>query len=328
MKNPSHQLPERRIASHRKTSSPYGLRSWRTILAIVLLSTVVHCYAQAVPGNQATLSVPVAIPILMDGKQIGSTKLPSGTKVSILKEEANRTLIKTAMGETWVENSHLQKPEPTVASQPEPAPATPSPNPQEVVASPVEVATATPTPAPAPEVTVAPIATPTRPNGKRAMFWRGWGKYEKIAKESLEKAGYTVDMIGDLPREQIEEKGKDYDVILISSDFFVGEGENEPPLDVIRNLVKADKELILPYTNRKFLKSILKGEDGKRPDGSSLQWGSLEEKSVVGKEKSVYFFQPPGTKIIEDSNGKKVGIPIPEKELERIRNFLRDELPK
>lgn len=99
------------------------LKSLFQILAACTLAGSAH----AQPTTTGTLKTAVPVPIVMNGKQVGSTTLPAGTKVTVVQESAGKTLIKAAVGETWVANDVLEvaAPEP-VAAAPTPAPEAPA----------------------------------------------------------------------------------------------------------------------------------------------------------------------------------------------------------
>ena len=69
--------------------------------------------------TQATLTSPTAVPVVgRNGTQIGTITLPAGTTVSAEKEDqaSEKTLIKTNIGETWVNSTHIQIKPVTVSS--------------------------------------------------------------------------------------------------------------------------------------------------------------------------------------------------------------------
>jgi len=93
-------------AIHARMASKKEGRSWKTWGTIALCAVLVASFAQMGPqtGQEATLTAPTQVPILEDGKQVGSATLPVGAKVSILKEDrpSGKVLIKANLGQAWV----------------------------------------------------------------------------------------------------------------------------------------------------------------------------------------------------------------------------------
>jgi len=59
-------------------------------------------FSMAQPADRTgTLTAPLSIPMMMDGKQIGSSTAPAGTKVKILQEDGGKVLVATAAGQAW-----------------------------------------------------------------------------------------------------------------------------------------------------------------------------------------------------------------------------------
>ena len=97
----------------------------KTLLALAMFAVCpLACGQQERTG---TLTAPAPIPLVMNGKQIGSTTIPAGTKVKVLREEAGKTLITTTAGQLWVESGNVKIEEPAERAAPTatpPAPAT------------------------------------------------------------------------------------------------------------------------------------------------------------------------------------------------------------
>ena len=123
---------------------------------LAILSAAAHLIYGADPT--AVLTAPVKFPILSNGREVGSQTAATGSIVTVLRKDpvTGKSLVKTSLGETWVEpgcikNSNQEGTTPTVAvprqqDTPPPVPAStprltpgPTPNPE-----------ATPSPAPSP----------------------------------------------------------------------------------------------------------------------------------------------------------------------------------
>lgn len=61
----------------------------------------------------AVLAVPVKIPIVWNGRELGNQTAPVASKVTVLREDPStgKVLIKTALGEAWVPAACIQKPD-------------------------------------------------------------------------------------------------------------------------------------------------------------------------------------------------------------------------
>jgi hypothetical protein len=149
------------------------------------------------PSTLGVLKAPTSFPITMDGKAIGSTKLPAGTKVEILQEDAatGKTLVKAHIGQAWVVSAEIEKsaaPAPTASAAPTSSVSQgigSSPVPSEAVTAATNGATevATPTTTPA---TTAPVDS-----AKRVLVWGGnLTELDFIVLKELEGMGYTVDI--------------------------------------------------------------------------------------------------------------------------------------
>jgi hypothetical protein len=143
-------------------------------LLLVFCLLAGFAYAQPVPVT-GTLKTAVPVPLVLNGKQVGSTTLPAGTKVTVVQESAGKTLVKAAIGETWVASDVLD------VAPSEPAATAPEAPAQTAVTAPTSQA----------EVPAAPAAAK-----KKALIW-GTFLSETVytGKEALEKAGYTVDIV-------------------------------------------------------------------------------------------------------------------------------------
>jgi hypothetical protein len=87
----------------------------------VLLVTV--CVIRAEMAG--TLLEPAKIPIVLNGKEVGSATAPAGTKVKILREEGGKALISTTSGQAWVESGAVHR-----GDGPAPLPVAPKPTPE------------------------------------------------------------------------------------------------------------------------------------------------------------------------------------------------------
>ena len=85
----------------------------QTILILALLFPVIHPtegLAQEINPSSETviLADKVQIPVEVDGKEVGKTSLPAGTKVTVLSRDGARVSIKLGnLGPVWVEESQL-----------------------------------------------------------------------------------------------------------------------------------------------------------------------------------------------------------------------------
>ena len=118
------------------------------------LTGVVFISLQAMlsAAEEGTLITPANMPITAQGKQIGKMTLPAGTKVQVMRQEGAKTLIKTSMGETWIESDAI-----STGKNPIPKTAdTPIPQPSPAIALPLPSSpTATPSVPPAPLISEA-----------------------------------------------------------------------------------------------------------------------------------------------------------------------------
>lgn len=94
-------------------------------------------FSMAQPADRTgTLTAPLSIPMMMGGKQVGSSTAPVGTKVKILQEDGTKVLVATAAGQAWTTGVTVDEPAivtPVVAQITQPAPtpaATPVPKPR------------------------------------------------------------------------------------------------------------------------------------------------------------------------------------------------------
>jgi hypothetical protein len=91
------------IALHGRFSKQKQWKAWTTLSTLAVAIALIATFGQnGTREREGTLKAPVTIPIVMEGKQVGSTKLAPGSSVSILEEQGDRVLIKTRSGETWV----------------------------------------------------------------------------------------------------------------------------------------------------------------------------------------------------------------------------------
>lgn len=145
-------------------------------LLLVFCLLAGFAYAQPTVPVTGTLKTAVPVPLMLNGKQVGSTTLPAGTKVTVVQESADKTLVKAAIGETWVASDALE------VAPSEPAATAPE------ASAPAQPATVT---APTSQAEVPATAAK-----KKALIW-GTFLSETVytGKEALEKAGYTVDIV-------------------------------------------------------------------------------------------------------------------------------------
>jgi len=159
------------------------------------LAAVIACavITWAQPAAQmGSLKAPAQIPIVMDGKAVGSTTLPAGTKVTVLRQDAatGKTLVKAAMGEAWVSSATLEIAQ---APQVEAQKGAVAP----VVAAAPKVAEQ---PAATPAPTAAPIAAAPAPKTEKKVLYLYNGSEYQDLDESLirlmREKGYKVSILG------------------------------------------------------------------------------------------------------------------------------------
>jgi len=85
-------------------------------IAALICDTVATGEAQTPVSQTGTLTAPTSIPLVLNGKPVGSTTLPAGTNVKVLREEADKTLIATSGGQAWVESGVVKTGNPQQAT--------------------------------------------------------------------------------------------------------------------------------------------------------------------------------------------------------------------
>ena len=108
------------------------------LIAAIICCGILTATAQMAPAaRKGRLTAPVSVPLFFSGKKMGEATLPAGTPVLALSTQGDKTLIRTASGESWVATASVamealpaatqQTQEKQPQSQPTPAPtATPS----------------------------------------------------------------------------------------------------------------------------------------------------------------------------------------------------------
>jgi len=106
----------------------------------ILITLAIACLAQGAEPA-AVLTAPVRIPIVVNGKEVGSQTAPASSKITVLREDptTGKALIKTSLGQAWVDQNCVrvatadasatpvtESTPPTVAPKPTPT-ATPKP---------------------------------------------------------------------------------------------------------------------------------------------------------------------------------------------------------
>ena len=192
----------------------------KTLLTSLPVIAIMLTSALAAPTTPtATLKAPTAFPLTMNGKQVGTTKLPAGTKVEILQEDpaAGKALVKANIGQAWVTASEIEK-----SAQETPEAAAPVQN--ETVTDQTPDPISAPTPTPAPSVPSAPAAT------KKVLMWGAYrDEMGALAEEKLKSMGYTVDACspsGDLRTIQDGETKKKDSVRVLKSKELIAAGRD------------------------------------------------------------------------------------------------------
>ena len=136
-----------------------------TVVGVVGVICAARFQAIAAPApapREATLVAVLQAPIIADGKQIGSVKLPAGSTVMIASVEPDGVMISRGGGSPFKVAREVLSPDSLAAAQPAPslsAQPTLSPAPTPPPTNTVTVSvTASPTPAPSPP---APVAAPS-----------------------------------------------------------------------------------------------------------------------------------------------------------------------
>jgi len=83
-------------ASNRIPTMKTPLLTLCTILAACSL------FAQG-PKRSGTLKEPIQIPLVMSGKQVGSSTVAAGTSVAVIEEKDGKVLVSVAAGQVWVD---------------------------------------------------------------------------------------------------------------------------------------------------------------------------------------------------------------------------------
>ncbi len=83
------------------------------------------CLAHA-SETTATLTSPIKVPVVVNGRAAGSMTARAGTKVKVLKEEAGKTLVAIGSSQTWVDQQILASNAPAPASAVAPTPQSPN----------------------------------------------------------------------------------------------------------------------------------------------------------------------------------------------------------
>ena len=89
-------------------------KEWRLVILcatflLIELLVASECEAQAIYEEaSATLLEKVQIPVAVNGKEVGKTSLPAGTKVTVVSRDGASVSIKRGnLGPVWVEESQL-----------------------------------------------------------------------------------------------------------------------------------------------------------------------------------------------------------------------------
>lgn len=323
-------------------------------LLLVFCLLAGFAYAQPVPVT-GTLKTAVPVPLVLNGKQVGSTTLPAGTKVTVVQESAGKTLVKAAIGETWVASDVLD------VAPSEPAATAPE--------APAQTATVTAAPSTQAEVPAAPAAAK-----KKALIWGTFLDETVYAgKAALEKAGFTVDIVsptGWIQRMQygtvIDEKqngiptvtaanlpttAKDYNLVWLALEDPTKEG-----IQAITALDKQNKVVVLDGYSSDTVSAILKNDAEKAEKISReairktecgkagrnilyFDWGMVklsrkQEKELLEAQHQIYK-ENPGIQALEmlkllkpqeDAAYAEARRNRPASEIEKINTFLTKDI--
>ncbi len=106
--------------------TPTGMKTQLSSLIIAALATILTCAtARAETGYLASA---IKLPVVINGKAVGSTTLAAGTTVEILRQDDSKVLIKTAPGEVWVDANKVAASPPQSADTARSSPPTPHTN--------------------------------------------------------------------------------------------------------------------------------------------------------------------------------------------------------
>jgi hypothetical protein len=305
---------------HARMASKKEGRSWKTWGTIALCAVLVASFAQmgTPTGQEATLTAPTQVPILRDGKQVGSATLPVGAKVSILKEDGENVLIQTTIGKAWTPKEKLEIPE--IADMP----AQPRPEPTE---EPKEV---------------------NDSKRKKVMIW---GKYlfdvtDLRAKTLLEEQGYTIEigsptgeivevttwpqarkklLVRKMSKNQMLEEAENYGIIWLA----ISE-PNPIQAEEIKELNSSHRKLIISGLGRAGSIAAIRGDqEGYEKAHHQRNWGKRPADSEAGRENNmiymaqgVFFFEP------GPSGGAKDGEPLKRKGGGKLDKFFKEEFLK
>ena len=91
----------------------------KPLLALAMFAVCALAWGQS--DRTGTLTAPARFPLIMDGKQVGSSTAAAGTKVTILKEEGGKLLVSGPAGQTWLASEMVtpsSPPPPKIRPQP------------------------------------------------------------------------------------------------------------------------------------------------------------------------------------------------------------------
>jgi len=84
-------------------------------------------------GQSGKLLVPVQVPLLFKGQNVGTASLPKGTKARVLQEDGNRMLVNTLSGSAWITKEQIKLDPAPVVIQTITASETPLPSTSSVI---------------------------------------------------------------------------------------------------------------------------------------------------------------------------------------------------
>ena len=148
----------------------------KPLLALAMFAVCALAWGQS--DRTGTLTAPARFPLIMDGKQVGSSTAAAGTKVTILKEEGGKLLVSGPAGQTWLASEMVTPSSPPTEN---PAAARPSEPPEHAKK---EVASPTP--------------VPDKNRAKKVLFVARdrFNQSERAIVESLKEAGVDVKIAG------------------------------------------------------------------------------------------------------------------------------------
>jgi len=109
---------------HKSLAGNPAAKNWRGFAALAVIAVIAAGLAQPGPQKTGTLTAPTTVPIVINGKQVGSATVAPGTKVTVVKEDTatGKVLIKASAGEAWVEAANVTLPQLPETSPQETAP--------------------------------------------------------------------------------------------------------------------------------------------------------------------------------------------------------------